>query len=260
MALIRVGISHLVATVTAALPKRKNKKRILAELGAAAMAEWTRLAQVNLRSSSEDYIDGLQYNSGDDRVTITLEGMLPNMIENGWPGGDMRQWLLKGPNVKMGKNGPYNTVPFRHGTPGTTGRNVGRPMPMAIYGVAKGLRATVSRPGPAVGGYGGRTTLYGERLGYYSRGMTEQAKHILERVEKPWHAVSIYKGMIRERKKYNKATQTGGYTTFRRISMHSRGKLHWIHPGIKPPRKFALQVQKHIESIAASVVALVIEE
>ena len=50
---------------------------------------------------------------------LTLEGTVPNMVEQGWTGGDLRQWLLHGPNAKQGKNGPYNVIPFGHGTPGT---------------------------------------------------------------------------------------------------------------------------------------------
>ena len=138
--------------------------------------------------TSRDYVGGLQYRADDERAFIVLEGRVPNMVENGWSGGDMRQWLLSGKNVKMGKNGPYNTVPFNHGTPGTGGRNVGKPMPKSIYEAARQLGPTLSRPG---GPSGPGATQWGDRL-HPGRPMKQQAVDILNSKDKPWHSTSIY--------------------------------------------------------------------
>jgi len=243
--MIKVDISQVVAVVTRVLPKKSDTKAIVKQLAASAMQQWKRLAQEGLRSSARDYVAGLQHRYYGERAQIILTGMMPNMIENGWPGGDLRQWLLKGPNARLGKNGPYNTVPFRHGTPGTSGRNVGRPMPPSIYRAAKMLTPTLT----ALGGAG---TLYGERLSTSSRGVTQQAKRILLTKERPWHATSVYTGMIREEKEYAAAKQSQ-FMTFRRISRVKRGPKHWFHPGIKP-RRFAKAVQGHIADMAKTIV------
>jgi hypothetical protein len=262
MPLVRVNISGVAASVLRTLPKRSDRAAVLKQLGAAAMQFWKRQAQQNLRTSSRDYVQSLQHEVNDERVRITLRGMIPNMIENGWSGGDMRDWLLKGPNAKLGPNGMYNTVPFRHGTPGTTGRNVGPQMPRAIHNVAKRLSATLSRPGIAHGYSGGRHVVYGQRLHPGVLRMGKQAKDILTTLHRPWHSTGIYRGMIREEKHYSSPRKTQAqYMTFRRISRKvaidprtgAPSKDHWIHPGIKP-RRFALATQKHIEGLAQSIV------
>ncbi len=245
MPLIRVDLGPLASSLTSSLPKKGDRQVVLRKLGAVAMAMWKSLARNELRTSSRDYVAGLTYDQRRTGVTITLTGTVPNMIENGWKGGDMRQWLLTGPNAKQGKAGPYNTVPFRHGTPRSGGRNVGSQMPSAIHRVAKVLAGTRSRHGGGV--------LYGERLHPGARQMTKQAVRILETKKQPWHATSIYMGMIREEKTFAKATQTTGYMTFRRISAKSRDPKHWFHPGIKA-RRFAERVRAHVEETAPRLV------
>lgn len=252
--LISVDLTKVHAAIAAALPHTADMERIRRGLGAAGMAYWKRTAQSELRSSSRDYVNGLQHIEHKDKIELVLTGQVPNMIEQGWSGGDLREWLLKGPNAKQGKNGPYNTVPFRHGTPGTTERNVGRQMPKAIHNEAKKLAPTLSRPGGIEHGPGGRSVVYGERL-HLGRALSKQARAILERKEKPWHATSIYMGMIRKGKHITGGKiQTTGYTTFRRISKFSRGEKHWMHPGIKA-RDFASRVQDHVAQLAQEIVA-----
>jgi hypothetical protein len=248
--LISVDLGPLAASLAASMPKRGDRQVILRQLGAVAMAMWKSLARNELRTSSRDYVAGLTYDQRRNGVTISLTGTVPNMIENGWKGGDMRQWLLSGPNAKQGAKGPYNTVPFRHGTPRTGGRNVGEKMPSILHKVAKTLAGTRSRSWRSGGG---RTVLYGERLRPGVRQMTKQVAQLLETKRRPWHATSIYMGMIREEKTFAKATQTTGYMTFRRISAVSRDPKHWFHPGIKA-RHFAKRVKAHVESQAAGLV------
>jgi len=254
MPLVKIDMTKLLATTLAILPAATDKQRILHGLGAAGMQFWKKLAQDGLKASSRDYVAGIQLEESGNNVSIALTGRIPNMIENGWEGGDLRQWLLNGPNTKHGKNGPYNTIPFRHGTPGSSGRNVGQAMPQAIHDVAKKLAPTISRPGTAVASSGGRTTVWGQRLNP-SLPMKAQARQILNRTEQPWHTTSIYMGMVRNAKSIaGGGSKTSGYTTFRRISLHSNapGK-HWIHPGIKA-RRFAVATREHIASMAQAIV------
>lgn len=253
-ALITVNLSQSQAELAKAMPEKSDVTRVLKGIGAAAMSIWKAMAQQELKSTARDYIAGLQVEEGGKEsksISIVLNGRTPNMVEQGWPGGDMRQWLLKGKNVKQGANGPYNTVPFRHGTPGTGGRNVGNPMPQAIYDVAKNLMPTLSRPKQ---GGGEATTKWGERLHPGSRGVGHEAASILGRKEKPWHATSVYMGMVRKGKHVaGGAVQTTGFITFRRISQHSADPRHWMHPGIKP-RKLAEKVQAQVDKIASQIV------
>ena len=253
MPLIRVDVTHVAGTIIGALPHKRDQKRILKGLGAAARHKWISLAQQSLKSSARDYVAGIQENISDSKVTITLTGMIPNMIEQGWGGGDMRQWLLTGKSAKQGKNGPYAVIPFRHGTPGTGGRNVGHEMPKPIHNAAKKLKHTLTRPGPWVKPGAAGTVAYGERL-HPGRKMSAQARKILTTKGKPWHATSIYHGMIRHGKQFSSGRkQTTGYTTFRTISRNSRGEKHWWHPGIKA-RKLATKVEDHISEIASEIV------
>lgn len=256
---IHINVTKAVAAVAGAMPVKADTKRILRGLGASATQYWKKLAQEGLKSSSRDYVAGIQMDEGKGEVKITLSGRMPNMIENGFPGGDMRRWLLSGPNAKTGKDGKvYNTIPFRHGTPGTGGRNVGSEMPKSIHAVAKKLSATVSRPGRSASGTGASTTVWGQRLNPNMR-MSQTARSILGRVEKPWHATSIYMGMVRKAQPTASGKmQTSGYTTFRRISASTRGPQHWIHPGIKP-RRFAVQVTAHVQSLARAIIAQALE-
>ncbi len=252
--IVRVDIAPLVATVLKALPSADDRSRIVHGIAASARAHWISLAQSRLRSSSRDYIQGITEDIGDEHATLTLEGTVPNMVEQGWTGGDLRQWLLHGPNTKQGKNGPYNVIPFGHGTPGTGGRNVGTPMPADIHAAAKKLAPTLSRPGK-VESKPGRTVVYGERLHPGSTNVSAVAHKLLTTKSKPWHATSIFMGMIREGKRFASGkVQTTGYKSFRTISLTDRapGK-HWFHPGIKA-RRLANEVIDHVEKIAAQIV------
>lgn len=249
MGLVKIDLGRLQASIMGAVPHKPDMHRVLQGLGAAARQKWVSLAQKNLGSTSRDYIAGIQLTVEDRVAVLELVGKLPNMLERGWPGGDMREWMLKSPKAKQGKNGPYLVVPFRHGAPGTSGRNTGAPMPTSIHQVAKQLAPTVSRPS-APGSPGG--TKWGGRL-HPGLPMSKKAKEHLTRKAKPFHTTSLHMGMVRKQKTYEKATQSS-YQTFRTISQHSNapGK-HWVHPGIKP-RRFARDVQKHVEHIAEAVI------
>ena len=253
---IRIDITELVGAVLGRLPTKDDRDRTLRGLTAAAMHHWKKQALDKLRSTSRDYIMGLQEDVQDRKAVLTLTGVLPNLIEQGFAGGDMRTYMLDGPRAKQSAAGNrYLTIPFRHGTPGTTGRNVGSVMPISIYQAAKRLAPTVSRPGAAVGGTPGRTTLYGQRLTADTAGISGAARRILQTKMKPWHTTSIYTGMIRHEKQFAKTKQTTGYTTFRTLSENvKRADEHWLHPGIRA-RSFAQVTATYIGRIAPELIA-----
>jgi hypothetical protein len=47
-------------------------------------------------------------------IRVSLDGELPNALEEGYPSFDIKPGLLAGGSVKQGKNGPYVDVPLRH--------------------------------------------------------------------------------------------------------------------------------------------------
>jgi hypothetical protein len=178
------------------------------------------------------------------------------MVEEGWPETDLRTTVLRSPHAHIAKDGSkYLAIPFRHGAPGSSGRNVGRPMPKPIHNVARYLAATQTASG--LGGQPSRQQA-GDRLGLASSHMNRSARNILESKEKPWHTTSIYTGMIRKVSSYGKgakgkAVMQSSYQTFRTISSNVRNAPeHWRHPGIEA-RELAVKVQTFVGSIAGQV-------
>lgn len=190
-------------------------------------------AHQRLTTSEQDYVENVQpakYHYPSGRIppganvtvaTIVLTGKIPNMIEQGWPGGDMKPFLLAGRNAKMTRGGiRYNTVPFRHGVPGVTGRNF--PAMGSAYRRQMGEEAA-ARLGKRV--YKAAKKLGpGERLPTPS-GLAPKLRSI--------HTTDIYAGMIRE----EGDARSVQYMTFRRVSDRSDpGK--WIHPGFEGVKLF----------------------
>jgi hypothetical protein len=239
---INIDVSGVLPAIGFNEDEVKERLYTLAEM---ARGEWIRVAQKNLGSSSIDYIAGIQpVFMGPKWAMITLTGSLPNDIENGKGPYDMKPGLLAGPNAKTTKGGVrVNTVPFRHGTPGTTGKRVGAPMPLThmtdkgkkasfIYTAAKKLKVSTETAWGGrtdnFGGYGMKTQMpvSGGRPGAYS-----------------WKS-SPYAGMVKIAKTYGKKTQHQ-YATFRRVSDNSDPNSWW-HPGIEA-RHFAVHVSNYIQ-------------
>jgi hypothetical protein len=250
--LVSVDTSKLRAALLATMLTPDDSRKILEGTASAARANWIKLAKSELKSTSRDYVQGIQEVEYKKTVArIDLLGVLPNMVEQGWPATDLRTTLL-GPgakNVKTAKDGSrYNTVPFRHGAPGGGGRNVGAPMPKPIHAEAKKLAPTLSMP--SIGG-GGPTVLYGGRL-VPTKNMKQAARDILDTKKQPWHTTSIYTGMIRQEKMYGKAKQNT-YSTFRRISSKATGDSRkWMHPGITA-RRLADRVSRELGAVFAKL-------
>lgn len=251
---------HISTIITGSIPRvdwdTQTAKDKLFMLGELARAEWVRLAQTRLKSTAAEYIAGIQpVEAKGMTVFIHLVGGLPNDLENGKPPFDMKPGLLNGPRAKRTKKGTkYNIVPFRHGTPGTTARNVGAPMPMtglsakgkaisAVYVAAKAL--TPSLPtgtgktawGGSTGDFGGlgmRTQLpvKGGRPGAYT-----------------WKS-SPYEGIYKIQQFYKSVAQNQ-YVSFRMVSENSDPSAWW-HPGFAP-RRFAQEVGQFVDKQAAMV-------
>ncbi len=228
--------------------------QVVRDLGEECRNEIVRHAMLELHTTADDYIAGLQpveYTLGSrgdsfsqtSGFEISLVGALPNMIEKGWDGGDMKETLLSGRNAKVGKNGSrYNTVPFRHMGPNASGRN-GAPMGSA-YKASRGETEAEE--------IGKRVYAAAKKL---KQGMSLQAG--LAPLLQSHHKTDIYAGMIKQQQAYTsasgKVTNQSQYKTFRRVSDNSDPDS-WLHPGIKPHHLFDDAVA-YIERSAPSAFA-----
>ena len=246
MPIFKMNIDGYLPTVGLSEADLHNHLAAVAEM---ARGEWVRQAQVNLGSISADYIAGIQpVEINGNWASVSLVGNLPNMVENGKAPFDMKPGLLAGPNAKMGKSGRFNTVPFRHGTPGSSGKRVGQPMPYThttkkgalasfVYTDAKKLKASSEGPtGKTV--WGGRTGDFG---GY---GIKTQPAVAGGRPGAYTWKSSPYAAMSKVSKTYKKATQNQ-YFTFRRVSDNSDPSAWW-HPGFIAQR-FVNKVASYVE-------------
>jgi hypothetical protein len=222
---------------------------IVTTIAEAARSEWIRLAGESLHTTRGDYINGIQpVEVLNEVATVTLVGVLPNLLEQGMEATDLHDTLL-GPNVpvvpqgargkheKTDGSGHYRSIPFRHRT-GNRGAGFGNPyqghaavadaakLGRSIYRQAKQLSGTTSNP------YSG--TKGGGRL---PAGLAPKLR--------PHHAVDIFAGMTRQQKTYEQATQSQ-YTTFRTIATGSPG---WMRPAT-PGAHLAQKVSEYVGQIA----------
>ena len=248
---VRLDLQALRDVLTAVGAKTAGLDKVRVGLGRAAESNWKNTAKRELKSTSKDYVDGIsryEENGPSGKTTvIELNGRMPNMVEQGWGGGDMREWMLRSRNVKHGANGRYAAIPFRHGSPGTSGRNVGAAMPAAIHKIAKDLEPTRTvRAGMSTRAH----TQWGGRVKPGSG--SKAADRILATKMKPHHTTGVHSGMVRQAKKYPSGAQSSKFTTFRTISENSGVKdekgdhLSWLHPGIKA-RHLAKRVRAKME-------------
>ncbi len=284
MPIIEVDVHRLYGTLASAIPAPADLKKAMKALGAAARAQWISIASDELKSTSRDYIQAISQPAIQDdgrTARIQLTGVVPNMVEQGWPATDLRETVLNGPHVKTSKDGyKYQSIPFRHGTPGTGKRNVGAPMPKPIHNVAKLLAPTMTGMGGLGSGKGqsilSPAGLVANRLtpGALSGGMglgtvgqrtVTKVTKLLNAKSKEWHTTSIYTGMIRKVAAYgvNKAgaaVMQSSYMTFRTISNKpGSDPRSWMHPGIKA-RNIAKRVQTFIAETASKIIQDAVNE
>lgn len=243
----RIDLSTLARGAMPAAVDPEYVRQVVEGLAHAARAHWDALAGQRLRSTSAAYRAGILpvevgTPGGEIVGTVTLEGILPNMIEHGWAARDLRASLLGARSRRRPRRdrrgaqvGWYNVVPFRHGTPGTSGRNVGAPMPAPIHDMARDLKATLSAAG--------RPTQWGSSL---PGGTVPKLR--------AHHVTDPYAGMYRFAKTYARATQSQ-YRTFRTISDSPRqDPRSWQHPGIKPA-DFLREVTARVAELAPAAFA-----
>jgi hypothetical protein len=90
-------------------------------------------AKKKLRSTRGQYIAGINIRNN----VVFLQGFLPNAIESGLSGRDMKQFFKNSNKVKFTKKGGwYLTIPFRFTTPNSSGVNFQK-MPVDVYRIVK---------------------------------------------------------------------------------------------------------------------------
>lgn len=242
--------------------------QVILDVMSSARAFWIAQAGLRLHSTLRDYVDGIREVVMERRgASITLAGVLPNLIEGGMSAYDMHDTLL-GPQVPIsagpgqrGKRqnkdgGFYRAIPFRHQVPGTAGKGGGAPMGSAYFrslpaGLAgrlqsdlgKAIHRAALRLKPSTGLPGGPVSWGGRlRAGVGGVGLL-----------RPHHSADIYAGMVKKSKSYApgfigpKQAAQNTYTTFRMISDSQPNK--WLHPGI-PAANILDDVVHHVEKIA----------
>jgi len=198
---------------------------------------WIAAAERELKSTRNGYIRGLLVaEDGMFANTITLVGVLNNMVENGVSAFDMKDGFMKSSKVKFNKKGGwYLTIPLRQATPDAVGESevFAGIMPVEVYNLMKGKEATVTSET-------NKTLKSGESL---------KAKEIPEQYQAPQtrasvtntainktfdaytHKSSIFAGLGKSQKLYENANQST-YGTFRRVGENS-DPMAFIHTGIR---------------------------
>jgi hypothetical protein len=254
--MIIVDLTGATPTVLAALPR--VTRDIVVDLVWSIHSEILSLAQKKLTSASDDYKRGLQEpefsikrrlpSNPTTIATIVLVGWLPNAVEHGWEGGDMKAALLSGRAVKQGENGPYVTVPFRHMGPGATGRH-GAPMGSQHAKAGTHTREEAARLGRRIMRMTSRANMAGSTT--HASGAATKWGDRLPAGQSPklrsHHKTDIHAGMVRMSKDY-KSGSGDMRMTFRRVSQNSDPRA-WIHPGIEGRHLFRDAV-KEIPRIA----------
>jgi hypothetical protein len=257
---IDVDVTEMMPIVLVGVLSDGFVEAVLDDLGSIARARWIQEAQQELHATRQDYISGISEVQAQPGVRfVTLEGWLPNAVENGLDEYDLRETLLHGPSARQSAAGyAYAYIPFRHGTPGSTGL-AGTPMGMAYAAAGENSRSGGPLGADQARQFGAEIYKRAKRL--RGRRMTEsQVQRAFGEgsvLLRPHHKSSIYAGMVRGRKSYKnektgKTTTQSQYTTFRTIS--ERVTEGWIHPGITA-RHLSARVADYLRTVAPRVIS-----
>jgi len=189
---------------------------------AALIDRWLDLTG-SLRSTLPDYQAAMDVReSGDDLIFVVGDNpRIAKMVELGATPWDLRDTVLRGPNVKISRKGKkFVSVPF-----GRTTRQIRAWGGSAVEKMARNLKPY---PGPG-----------SERL---PPGLAEKLD--------PYHVTDPLDSVVRKMR--TPPARGSKYMTWRTISENGRP---WIHPGIKS-RNFMRQVLEYeVEEIARKALA-----
>lgn len=197
-------------------------------------------------NSRGDYTKSINADLSSDQLKrIYSQGPWTDWVEKGHGEIDLKPGLLRGPKARMGKNGPYNIVSFRHGIPNSLKSN--NPMPTNLYKyiIAETKKRDAANPGSGASRITGKGPGTVQRVSgaidlkrNYQWGfrvpasMGGQAKtKETSRGPYTW-TTGKYTGMVRMDASTKRAT-TSEYRTFRVVSYRS-DPSSWIVPPQDP--------------------------
>lgn len=198
-----------------------------------------------VKSVSGEYVRSIQEGIrflDDFTGEVFTTSPVASIIEDGQSPYDMKPGLLASPKAKINKDGKrWITVPFRHGTPGSTTMQA---MPKDVHTQAKKLGFS-RRNNALKAAFTGRKYTWNGSLKENSSG---QRSHVAPHsgAGYTWKN-GQYAGMVKMGKKNH-----AQYLTFRRVSENSDPQS-WQHPGT-PPRPIREAV---IENTRDDVLALI---
>ena len=176
---------------------------------------WGMVAKKELGSTRTQYMNAIQIDSR-GRFTgvayLNPAAFLPNAIEVGMSGFDMKAGMLKSPKAKMTKNGPVLTIPFRFASAGSLGES------SAFSGV---LPPSIQRMAKKSSGGLKLKNIPSKYHIPKSASLRSKGKSASFNQIKNNQSTSIYEGLKKT---------GGGYITFRKVSLNS-DPASWQHPG-----------------------------
>ena len=198
------------------------------ELAGTFYERWGSVAQEALKSTRDQYTSGLVIGGEGNKSFVKLVGELPNMIEDGSEGFDQKDGFSKSSKIVQKKDGGwYLTIPLRHATPNALGENsvFSNILPTSVYEAVRS-KDELQPDSKSVGLKKGEIP-----APYHIPQTRPEVITKSQRFEEYTHKSSIYEGLQRATKTYEKATQ-GQYVTFRRVSDKSDSNS-WIHKGFE---------------------------
>lgn len=234
MRIIDININEFLSGINESVPDLQSiAQQALDDVTNEVYEAWRSQAQTHLKSTRNNYINGLQiYQEGPLKNVIVLTGDFNNSIESGMTAFDMKEHFRKSGKVRYSKDGSwYLIIPFRFATPGALGENeaFSSVMPKQIYDLAKKLNPVKSDSSGM--------DKQGDTLIDIPSSLNEQkirASFTDMMTKKTYpqyqHKSSIYKGIQKQQKTYEKGSSSQ-YNSFRTASAKSDPNS-WIHRGI----------------------------
>lgn len=170
-------------------------------------------------------------------------------IEDGSEAKDLKKTIPFGPKSRMGKNGPYNIVPFRHGTPGS----LNAPIPKTVYKmILKKIQMEELK----------KTSVRKQKTE-----STNAAGEIVQRRSYKWGGKVTgtgfpnLEGMVVMNVPSSKQENRSAYLTFRVITANKpkvdRSKKGWENSWIVPAKE-GLHITKHVVANTRDIISEII--
>ena len=240
---VRIDISDVATEFALSKSEAENMVDSAVKRVTMRFAEnWRAQAGLELKGSKNTYRNSiLIVDEGRFKGVVVLSNTIspvPNMIEQGVSGFDMKNGFSQSAKVKYSKSGSwYLTVPFRWATPGALGESevFTSRLPDEIYDIARTKSSSKTQLNERVGSHSQvKFSEIPEDLRPNQRRSEFSDLASKKTFEAYQHVSNIYEGIQRNQQTYEKATQ-GQYVSFRRASQNS-DPMSWIHTGIRARR------------------------